>query len=322
MNLFPKTIEFIYEKLIQDENNITPFANGLHNILSKRFSFFRDNLYEELLQAFNNYFMSMTNEGEVDENNFDEIDSLINEGELFFRDGIIERLGVSNYDVCALLLIIKKINEVGPDNVQNAEHFLNETVNSLDNQITDEKVRNNDSLIDFLSYENIQNDLVIIFTLRDDINHPALHELIDGKYSYLFLNKMFKQYTYENLNLENIQIISPNSKFFNQFKEDLLRYNTKALTYDEWSTNRETVLKAVKNHGVSLKYATDELKKDKEIVLEAVKNHGDSLEYAAKYLKSDRQVVYSAVSNTSSSLKFASNNILADVLLAIRGNNF
>ena len=43
-----------------------------------------------------------------------------------------------------------------------------------------------------------------------------------------------------------------------------------------WS-NKEYVLKAVKNNGYSLEYASNELKNNKEIVLEAIKKNGYSL---------------------------------------------
>lgn len=297
MNLFPQTKDFISGRLLNlDENQIRPLANNLHRNLSRTSNFFRDISYDDLLQAFNKYFIWLTNEGEVDENNFDEIKSLIDKGEILFGDGFI-KLRVSNYDVCALLLIIKIINEVNPDNIQNTEYFLNEIVNRLDNRITSQNLINNDSLIDFLSYNNIQSDLLICFALRNDINRPTFHELIDGKYSYLFLNEVYKEETYRSLDLDNGPIIEPNSNNFNQFKEDLLTYNSRALTYNnnQWAA-------------------------DREIVLQAVEINGLALEYASENLKSDRDIVYTAVSNNPSSLKFASNDILNDVLLAIRGN--
>jgi hypothetical protein len=54
--------------------------------------------------------------------------------------------------------------------------------------------------------------------------------------------------------------------------------------------DREIILKAIKQNGIALKFATEELKNDREIVLEAVKNFGWSLEFASESLRNDPEI--------------------------------
>jgi len=44
-----------------------------------------------------------------------------------------------------------------------------------------------------------------------------------------------------------------------------------------------------------LEFASDQFKSDKDVVLEAVKQDGYSLEFAAEHLKSDKDVVLEAI---------------------------
>ena len=56
--------------------------------------------------------------------------------------------------------------------------------------------------------------------------------------------------------------------------------------------NKEEILEAVKQNGVSLSYASDERKNDKEIVLEAIKQNGESLHYVSEELRNDKEILY------------------------------
>ena len=49
--------------------------------------------------------------------------------------------------------------------------------------------------------------------------------------------------------------------------------------------SRSEVLKAVKQYGNALEYASAALKDDREIVLEAVKQNGNALKYASAELR-------------------------------------
>ena len=53
---------------------------------------------------------------------------------------------------------------------------------------------------------------------------------------------------------------------------------------------RVSALAAVKQNGLALEYASDELKCDREIVLAAVKQTSHALEYASEELKNDPEI--------------------------------
>ena len=56
------------------------------------------------------------------------------------------------------------------------------------------------------------------------------------------------------------------------------------------NSSREIVLRAVKQDGLALEYASYELKADRKVVLAAVKQNGDALKYAANELKADPEL--------------------------------
>ena len=55
------------------------------------------------------------------------------------------------------------------------------------------------------------------------------------------------------------------------------------------------VLEAVRNDGLALWYASEELHKDREIVLKAVKKHGFALKFASTNLQNDSKIVLKKV---------------------------
>ena len=59
--------------------------------------------------------------------------------------------------------------------------------------------------------------------------------------------------------------------------------------------SKEEALKAVKQDGRALKYASKGLKGNKQVVLEAVKQDGTALFYASEKLQGDKEVVLEAV---------------------------
>ena len=82
--------------------------------------------------------------------------------------------------------------------------------------------------------------------------------------------------------------------------------------------DREFVLVAVKENGLTLQYASDELKADREIVLEAIRNsRGHALEWASNELKGDREVVLEAVNKSGRNLQYASEALKADPEIAL-----
>ena len=63
------------------------------------------------------------------------------------------------------------------------------------------------------------------------------------------------------------------------------------------NNNYNEVLKKVKENGLNLQYASEELKNNKEIVLEAVKQNGWALEFVSQELRKDKEVVMTALQN-------------------------
>ena len=60
---------------------------------------------------------------------------------------------------------------------------------------------------------------------------------------------------------------------------------------EELKGDRETVMEAVRQDGLALKYATEELKGDREIVLAAVSQDGRALRHATEELKGDVEMM-------------------------------
>lgn len=89
---------------------------------------------------------------------------------------------------------------------------------------------------------------------------------------------------------------------------DVLKKNENAFeTFSkELRNNKEVVLCAVKQRGVSLLFASNKLKNDKEVVLEAVNNDGISLAYASEALREDKEVVLAAIKANAIAIKYAS----------------
>lgn len=66
--------------------------------------------------------------------------------------------------------------------------------------------------------------------------------------------------------------------------------------------NKEEVLIVVKQNGLDLGYASNELQNDKDVVLEAVKQSCWALEYASEELQADKEIVLTAIENCGQAL--------------------
>jgi len=63
---------------------------------------------------------------------------------------------------------------------------------------------------------------------------------------------------------------------------------------ENWN-DKKFVLEKVKQNGLDLYYASEELKDDREVVLEAIKENGLALEYASERLKKDKELALIAI---------------------------
>jgi hypothetical protein len=62
----------------------------------------------------------------------------------------------------------------------------------------------------------------------------------------------------------------------------------------EYMDDKELVLAAVKDYGLSLKQASPALQADKQIVMAAVKNNGMAIDFASPALKKDKEIIKAA----------------------------
>ena len=92
--------------------------------------------------------------------------------------------------------------------------------------------------------------------------------------------------------------------------------------YFELQSDRQIVLRAVRQNGRSLEFASNEILNDKEIILAAVSNYGSSLKYASSYLQNDKEIVLAAVSNCGNSLAFASDELKNDKEVVLMASFF
>ena len=91
----------------------------------------------------------------------------------------------------------------------------------------------------------------------------------------------------------------------------------------DFVNNKKVVSEAVKNNGLALTHASEDLKKDKKLVTAAVKQNGLALQYADDSFKKDKKVVTAAVKSDGSALQFADDSLKKKkkiVLKAVKQN--
>jgi len=74
-------------------------------------------------------------------------------------------------------------------------------------------------------------------------------------------------------------------------------------------SSEKVVMAAVQKHGMSLRYASEDMKNNEKVVMAAVHNDGSSLRLASKDMKNNEKVVMAAVQNDGSSLRYASEDM-------------
>jgi hypothetical protein len=88
-------------------------------------------------------------------------------------------------------------------------------------------------------------------------------------------------------------------------------------------SEREQILKKVRNDGSALEYAAEEFKCDREIVVEAVKAGRGGYEFASVDLRADRSITIDAIKKNGWNLKYTSDELKSDreiVLEAVKQN--
>jgi hypothetical protein len=125
------------------------------------------------------------------------------------------------------------------------------------------------------------------------------------------------------LNLEQILDESKRPIFFEMLQK--VKNDGLVLKHasEELRNNKTIVLTAIEQNGLALEFASEELRKDKEVVLKAIENNGLALEFASKELRKDYDIVLKAVKNDGLALKNADSTLQNNyniVLSAIKQN--
>jgi hypothetical protein len=76
--------------------------------------------------------------------------------------------------------------------------------------------------------------------------------------------------------------------------------------------NKEDVLKAVGQNGITLEFASEKFQNDKDVVLNSVKQNGLALKFASKELQNNREIVLEAIKQNSSAMSFVSKILQKD----------
>jgi hypothetical protein len=110
-----------------------------------------------------------------------------------------------------------------------------------------------------------------------------------------------------------------------EFILEAVKKNDQALLYahEDLKNDKKFILEAVRQNGFALQYVCEDLKRDKEVVLEAVKQNGQALLYAHKNLQYDREAVVEAIKENGMALQYAYENFKKDravVLEAVKQN--
>jgi hypothetical protein len=93
---------------------------------------------------------------------------------------------------------------------------------------------------------------------------------------------------------------------------------------DSWKTDKHLCLEKVKENGLYLATAAEEMRSNRRIVLAAVKSDGHALNVASEGLKNDEEIVFAAIEQDGDSLSFAGDTLRnrKDVLEAALGRPF
>ena len=68
----------------------------------------------------------------------------------------------------------------------------------------------------------------------------------------------------------------------------------------------------MKQNGVSLSYASNELKNNRNVALAAVTQNGNALQFVSNKLQSDQEVVMTAVARCVGAIRFASKGFIVN----------
>ena len=146
--------------------------------------------------------------------------------------------------------------------------------------------------------EDLRNDIDFITTMFP-IDEVTLKHIGEKLKTEILLSKLKEYKVKKDESLINAQ------KVLSKLKENGMELSK----YRKLNDYKDVVLVAVRQNGMALKYASDELKNDFEVVFEAVGQNGYALMYASEELKNNRNIVLNAIDNNPMSIYFASEEL-------------
>lgn len=294
MKLFPESENWVCTELIK------PTTNEIkHN----------------LIVIINKYITSNTKKG-LNDYTFDEFVNLLNgllSGQILeneeindFKEvtirnsfpGKFSMPYINDYDLCGVLLIIKRMMDENLTTCENPIAFISETINLLNpvthlldedfglfstyfpKNFTYSDIKDDKFMNDFFDYfyehrydEEPEINIIDLLRYPNNSNYPA----------FLLLNENFRQRIYQAIEVDEFNELINIYKLDINFIRTLITYQPLALRFvgDRWSNNKEIVILAVSNNGLCLEFAPIEFKSDREIVLLSVKNNPKSLMFAS-----------------------------------------
>jgi len=131
------------------------------------------------------------------------------------------------------------------------------------------------------------------------------------------IEKIEKIYRYKNskskdkiaFSFDNEKLESERNKILKKVRQDGWELKKLDIGY---SNDKKIVTEAVKQDGMVLSIVNSNFQKDKETVLNAVKNNGLALKFASKDIKSNKETVMEAVKQNLSALQYAGDKLKND----------
>jgi hypothetical protein len=248
---------------------------------------------------------------------------------------------INNWDLCGLLLIIKKIKDEKLTTCENPLDLISDILTQLrpEMYILDEDFAFEEFMSAYFpenfTYSQIENDEFMngffYNILYDEEQEITIADILsNANYpSFLLLNDSFKKLCYENVYSERAYSVLPEEiKNDINFIRILLKNNGNALEFlsNEHKSNKELVLIAVEEDGGwAFRFAADELKNDREFIITCLeRSRKTQLRFFLHNFKSDRELVLLAVQRNGAALEYASLDFQSDkeiVTLSITDDN-
>ena len=105
---------------------------------------------------------------------------------------------------------------------------------------------------------------------------------------------------------------------------EVIKYKSSSITNlkDEFDTSKFTAI--MKNDGMALQFAPEEMRQNKKVVMEAVSQNGLALQFASESLRLDLEVLRAAVSENGVAFEYVPNSIRPYLVLQVwfQNDNF